>query len=708
MKRLLSFILPLRAGLFLALCITAGSTALFADPPVVPPVPYHSYTYGIWETSVPATPAYLPLDSVNGYDLGIGALKNPKDLHRDIEGNIWLLDSGNSRIVVLDSDMALVRVIDRFYDTEGTEFSLNDPRGVTTDSEQRIYVADRGSKRVLVFNKDVQLLFDISKPKTDLIDESIEFLPENVLVDNLGVLYVLSFGSYRGAWTFARNGAFLGFYGSNKVNVDGRLRRDLIWRKFMTKEQRERMYRFVPVEYANFTIDEEGFIYTVSNFGENEQKGQVKKLNPLSQNILWAGRKPELAFFGDLEEVWTNRVEKSRLVAIDVDDKNFINVLDTERGRVFQYDQSCNLVTIFGGPGDQVGTFRNAVDLVSSNNRIFVLDEVKGSLTAFEPGMYGNALREGTVLFEDGYYEEAREHWFRALAMDRNNYIVLRGLGRAFEHAGDYKEAMYYYKESNNRRGYSESFREYRLQILREYFGLLMFILALLIASPFIVGALRKRYGKGPGERVVFQSTLRFPFYLLRHPFKGWDELKLEKKGSLLYANIILAVFFILTIIEYQFTGFIFNPNRLDRMNIIVLFGMSIGIFVLWTISNWGVSTLHDGKGSFKEIWIFTAYSLLPMILVSLPLVIVSNFIVQDEGDFLTIFQVAGQLWFVIHFVVAVRGVHQYTLKTTLWSILLSVIGIILIVIVVVLFVSLFMQVFGFGTTLLQEILLRL
>ncbi len=693
----------------LGLFFFAGSSSfIYADPPDMQPVPWHSYTYGIWGTSVPTTPAYTAVGAVTGDELGIGAFKNPKALHRDSENQVWLLDSGNRRIVVVDSSLKLVRLIDTFYDAQGNILELNDPRGITSDSEGRIYIADRGAQRVLVFNNKANLLYAIAKPETDLIEDTTEFLPENVLVDSLGVLYVLAFGSYRGAWTFDREGDFLGFYGSNRVTVSSRLLADRIWRKIYTKEQRDRMYRFVPVEYANFTIGKDGFIYTVSNFGEDEQKGQVKKLNPLSKNILYAGRKPEVAFFGDLEQTWTNRVEKSRLVAIDVDDKNFINVLDTERGRVFQYDQSSNLISIFGGPGDQVGTFRNAIDLVSANDRLFVLDEIKASLSAFEPSNYGLALREGTMLFEDGYYQEAREHWYKALSMDRNNYIILRGLGRAYEHSGEYRKAMYYYKESNFRRSYSEAFREYRAEVLRKNFGLFASVILLLIASPFVISAIRSRREKGPRERVIYQSTLRFPFYLLRHPFKGWEELKKEGKGSLAYANTILFIFFILAIVEYQFTGFIFNPNRLDRMNILAIFGMTVGVFALWSIANWGVSTLHDGKGTFKEIWIFSAYSLIPLILISLPIVLVSNVLVMEEGTFMYIFKIAGYIWFGLHFLLAIRGVHQYEMGTTVWSILLSALGIAFIVIVAVLFISLFMQVYGFGATLVQEVLLRL
>jgi hypothetical protein len=415
-----------------------AAASLAADTPLEAPVPYISYNYGVWDTSVPAMPVYEPVRALNGNDLGIGALKNPKDLCTDLAENVYILDGGNRRIVVLDKDLSLLYVLDSFS-LDGRKIELVDPEGLCVDSEGLIYIADRGAKLVIVSDRKGKVLRAISKPVSDLIDKATDFLPNKVLTDSYGVLYVLSFGSYEGAYTFDKNGDFVGFFGSNTVYVNAKLRSDRFWRLFATKEQRERMYRYVPVEYANFASDKEGFIYTVSNFGDNEQRGQVRKLNPLSQNILFAGRKPNLMFFGDWETAYTNRVEKSSLVAVDIDKDSFINVLDSERGRVFLYDQMCNLIAIFGGPGDQNGSFRHASDLVSSNGKIIVLDDVKASITAFAPTRYGKAMRAGTILFDDGKFEEALDYWFEALKIDRFNHLTMRGIGRAYERLGRYE-----------------------------------------------------------------------------------------------------------------------------------------------------------------------------------------------------------------------------------------------------------------------------
>jgi tetratricopeptide (TPR) repeat protein len=682
---------------------------LSALPPE-PPVPYNSYNYGVWDESVPATPAYAPEYTVNGFDLGVGELKNPKDLCKDSKGNVYILDSGNRRIVVVDPDLRFIRVIDKFMHGSGP-VALVEPEGVCVDSDGFMYIADRGLKAVLVADSAGRVVRKITKPVSDLVDESSDFLPIKVLTDKHGLIYVISFGSYEGAYTFDSQGGFLGFFGSNKVNVSSKLIADRFWRLFATKEQRERMHRYVPMEYANFAIDREGFVYTVSNFGDNEQRGQVRKLNPLSQNILFAGSKPNLMFFGDWETTYTNRVEKSSLVAIDVDDEDFISVLDTERGRVFQYDQMSNLIAIFGGPGDQNGTFRRAVDLVSSAGRIVVLDEVKSSLTVFAPTRFGRALRAGTVLYEGGEYEKALGYWFEALKLDRSNWQALRGIGRAYERMGRFTDAMAFYKESEHHGMYSNAFREARTVFLRRSFPYIGTFIVALIFVPIVLGAVKRRKRLPTHamteERVRFISKKAFPFYLVVHPFKGWEELKREGQGSLALANVILAAWFVMQIISYQFTGFSFNFNRLDQMNVALIFASTVGIALLWSISNWGLCTLQDGKGSFKEVWIFTAYSRMSYVLAALPLVVLSNILVQEEGFFfsMALWLVNGWSW--VQLVLAVRAVHLFEMKQTIVTVLLTILGIVLIVVIIALFVSLFSQVFNFCSTIVQEILLR-
>lgn len=693
-----------------ALGISMVMAGLSALPPLEQQVPYHSYTYGIWETSVPAHPTYEPMGAVTGADLEIGELSSPQDLCRDNQGNICILDSGNSRIIKIDSNMKLLEVLDLTSPKiVASGLELDDPQGICYDKNGRLYIADKGAESVYICNNDGTVIRRVMKPESDLLDEDELFQPTKILVDHLGVIYVLSFGSFEGAYTFDETGDFLGFFGSNKVNVTSNLLYDRFWRLISTEAQRERMSRYVPIEYVNFAIDKDGFIYTVSNFGEQEQKGQVRKLNPLSQNILFAGQKPDQAFFGDTENTYSARVERSALISVDVDDDGFISVLDSERGRIFQYDQDCNLLGIFGGYGNQVGTVTNPSDLVASGDKIFVLDSVKGSVTAYNLTDYGRAIHKATALYEEGFFEQALEPWFEALKMDRTNHLTLKGIGRAYERLGRYKEAMDYYRQGDSHKGYSDAFHEYRTETLRKNFGWVMAVIIAILLIPLWKFIYRKIRPKKilPVEHVTYISKYKFPFWLCLHPFKGWEDLKHEKKGSLWIANVIVILNFVLAIFEYQYKGFIFNTNRLDRMNILILFASTIGAFFLWSVCNWAVCTLFDGKGTFKEVWIFTCYSRMTWVIFEIPIILLSNFIVRDEGFFLQLLIAVQTGLGALQMLLAIKAVHQYTMKKTIGSILLTFLGIVLVILIALLFVSLFAQIWSFVQTVAQEIMMR-
>ena len=90
------------------------------------------------------------------------------------------------------------------------------------------------------------------------------------------------------------------------------------------------MTRNVPVEYANFDIDADGFIYTVTE-AANTTTDAVKKLNPAGYNI-WDNAVGDEYSFGDVASEYdstTNKTYKCRLTDICVSDNGTINVLDS-------------------------------------------------------------------------------------------------------------------------------------------------------------------------------------------------------------------------------------------------------------------------------------------------------------------------------------------------------------------------------------------
>ncbi|NLH14124.1 MAG: gluconolactonase, partial [Firmicutes bacterium] len=90
--------------------------------------PYPSYVYDFWHQPVPAPDAYLPVRAVSGRDLGIGDFSDAQDLAVGRDGTIYIADTGNNRLVLLDASFSLVRVISEF-DRDGAPDRLSAPSG---------------------------------------------------------------------------------------------------------------------------------------------------------------------------------------------------------------------------------------------------------------------------------------------------------------------------------------------------------------------------------------------------------------------------------------------------------------------------------------------------------------------------------------------------------------------------------------------------
>lgn len=697
--KLFHFIKPKKLIFIVIMLIALSQTAALAEGP------YINYTYDFWGKAVPSAAGYLPVSVISGSSLNIGEFKNPGDMcFRD--GVLYLLDSGNSRIVELDGSFKLINTLSP-TDVDNNNIIFQEATGIFVDERKDIYIADKSAKAVYILNEKGVLVSRIEKPESDILPPGFDYQPYKVLADSAGMVYVISKGCYSGALQFDQKHDFTGFFGSEKVAVTAQLIRDLLWKRIMSKEQASKMVRYVPVDYNNFDIDPEDFIYTCRNDVQN-QVGQIRKLNPLGENILWYFETGFSQIFGDQEHYWDYQSGyiDSVIIDVDVSDQGFINILDSRRGRVFQYDQNSNLLFAFGGKSNQQGTFKNPVSIESIGEKIAVLDNSTASLTVFNPTPYAQDVHKADILFNDGRYVAALQLWENALKYDHNYELANIGIGKAYEKQGRSKDALGFFKQANDRYDYSNAFYQYRSDMLHKYFPFFMLGIILLVILPFIIGRIMRKYKKD--EYSLNVGKFRYPFYTMLHPFKGFSELKTEKKGSLTAANIIVFLFFTVSILIRQNTGFSFNYNKMEDFNILYTALGTMGLFVLWAVSNWSVSTLMEGEGKFTEIWIFSAYAILPFVLLMIPVTIISNFLTKDEAAFFYLADFITYAWAAVCLIVAIKEVHQFTLKRTILIILLTILGIALMVVLYSIVYSMFFQLIGFIKTIINEIMLRL
>ncbi len=677
------------ALLVLNLCVAASAET-----------PYESYIYGEQQMEYYAPLSYTGERLIYARDYGIGDFKSPQDIFvRD--DYVYVADTGNSRIVVLDSDLNFSRVIDSLSDN-GERLDFGEIKGLFVDKSGTMYIADSGLQAVLVADSDGNLIKKLTRPDSDIIPSSYEFKPAKVVVDSLGTVYVISYGMYRGAFLFGENGSFLGFYGANRVDVTPMVLISQFWKSILNQEQRDKMLRNVPIEYINFDIDPQNFVYTCSN--NLQLTDQLKKLNPMGTNVLL--KNGSTAAYGD---VWTWG-DNTFFVDVCIDDTGFIAGLDRTRGRIFIYDENAELIMVAGGKSgrtDQDFTFQSAVALDKLGENYLVLDETRNTITVLAPTEYASYVSQGMGLYNQGKYSEALEPWQEALNRNTNLELAYIGLGKAYEKLGDYPTAMDYYKSGFYVRGYSSAFKEYRTDFIRDNFTWFVLIALAVIILP-IVNIIRKRKKGAHDIYKVNLTTGRYPMYCAFHPFGGYEDMKETKLYSAKIATVIVAALFAVTILTRTNTGFIMNPINITALiNVPMIFVGSVGVFMLWVIVNWAVTTLIDGEGKFHEIYVASAYALIPYIALTLFVVIASNFITAEEVIFLQIVQVTAFLWSAVAMLNAVKAVHQFTVGKTVLSIIYTLLLILIVLIVALLLMSVFTTLQRFISTIVTELMIR-
>ena len=194
---------------------------------------------------------------------------------------------------------------------------------------------------------------------------------------------------------------------------------------------------------------------------------------------------------------------------------------------------------------------------------------------------------------------------------------------------------------------------------------------------------------------------------VLGRPSSELYELKYYKLWPIWPTVIILLCWFAAEVLSAYGTDFKFNYRNLREINILYTLGATIGLYLLFVVVNWAVTTLMDGKGKLREIFCATSYALIPYVAAKVICVCLSHFVIMEEGAFLTVIEAFALLYSVFLFMAAMMTIHDYTLLKAVCAVALSAAGIVFVLFLLVLFFGLLQQVTLFAQTIYMELQLR-
>ncbi len=199
----------------------------------------------------------------------------------------------------------------------------------------------------------------------------------------------------------------------------------------------------------------------------------------------------------------------------------------------------------------------------------------------------------------------------------------------------------------------------------------------------------------------------KWPFYVARHPFEGFEDVRWKKAYHTKVALIIVLCLFAVTVAARLMTGFIHQTVFDKVFNVVPLFSSSVLIFFIWVVGNWSLCTLFDGEGKMQQIMCVSAYALVPYIISQAIYIMLSNVLQRNEGTILSFVSYIGLLWSGVLLISAIKAVHQYTMPKTILAMIFSVVAMVIIVLVLILLVALFQQVVMFVYSIYTELMYR-
>lgn len=707
MKNYKKYVMKLLVSMILLFSFSISAFAIPADtiPVGSEEIPYESYTYWVEYGSEEKTPVYAkPMYEISGVldasTFGLSSFGTITDVCSGSDGKIYLLDGGSSAIYVTDKNYNPITVITDIS-LNGEKQSIEGAQGIFV-KDGMIYIADTENKRVISLGIDGIVTNVLSEPDSKVIPDDFVYKPIKIAIDSKNYTYISCEGSYYGAIVYSPSMEFLGFYGANTVTSSVL---DVIYsfvkKLFSNDEKVASSVLALPYQFTDIVVGPKDFIFTATGKTSKgtSASSQVAKMNPGGENVI---DEPDFNYLDTESPVYQVEVKSQNVVGLDVDNDGFFYLIDATLGRIYCYDDECNLMSVFGGSLDsssQKGTFMNPNALAVNGTDVIVTDGLKNTATVFKLTEYGTLFRATQLRTLADDYENTIDDWNRVVSSDQNNQLAYRGLAKCYYSQGNYEKAKEYAKLGSDRKLYSDAFEKTRQIFLEKYFVLIFLAIIAVCVMLFVLFRKKKKR-----NIVLFKNEkLKVMMSSVFHPFESFRRVKENGCGSVLIATVILAVYYILSAISDTASGFAVNYFDASNYNSFYVLLRTVGLILLWTAANWLVCVLLGGIGKLKEIYIVTCYSLIPTVFASIVSLVCSHFLIPDEYAFLQIFQVVCIAYTLFMLMVGIMKVHDFEFGKFFGTAVLTVAAMLVIVFLIFLIFLLVQQLVGFIQTVIIE-----
>ncbi len=716
--KLLCFIFVIVMVASCAVCVSSASSA------------YQTYTYSISGYPLLSPDAYTPDTTIDSAYMGLDLdISGACDLETDDDNNVYIADTKNNRIVCLDRYYKVDFIISDFINDQGVPETLTEPEGVFI-TDKYIWVCDTGASRIVVFDRKGNFDRIIPEPQSNLFESDSIYKPVALAVDQYERIFVVSSTTTEGIIVMTETGEFTGFIGAQAVTVSAW---EALWKKFQTQDQKDSQIQATSSEYNNISVDSNGFVYVTTSTVDTASLEAsivssssvggvysstympVKMLNTNGEEIMKRnGFWPPVGEVAYAKTAYSDKdiAGVSTIVDVAIGEEGMWSIIDQKRSKIYTYDDNGSLLFAFGDIGNMLGnvTKNGLAAITYQGSKMLVLDKQASKIVVYKRTEYGDILVDALRAENEQDFDLAISYWAEVLQRNSNFDAAYVGIGQAMYRNGEYEASLEQFEAAYDTDNWSKSYKEIRKEWMSDYFILLIVIIVAVIAAFVLffkfVGKVNKK-ATHSGKKKTYGQELAYGFYLMFHPFDGFWDLKHEKRGSIrasiTYIAITVAAFF------YQGIGSGYLSNPTGNYSGLISQGLSVLVpLALFVVANWCLTTLFDGEGSLKDVFIASSYSLLPLPLLLIPSTIYANVATVDELDIVNVIYVVALIWVGMLLFFGTMVTHDYTMGKNVVTVLGTLVGMVFIMFIAILFSSLVGKMISLVTSIVSEIQYRM
>lgn len=204
-------------------------------------------------------------------------------------------------------------------------------------------------------------------------------------------------------------------------------------------------------------------------------------------------------------------------------------------------------------------------------------------------------------------------------------------------------------------------------------------------------------------------KALRLAAVTLFHPIVGFNYMKRDRTKFNYTPILVIMLLMIFTKIFSIFvTHYPLATVTTRDANLLVECAVMVVPILSWVVASYAMTTIMSGEVMFRECLMACSYSLLPYIIVQIPLSVVTNIMEESQAGLYNTISNFALLFVLLLLFINLKEMNNYTMAKTFGIIILSLFTMILLWASISLVFALSMRFVNFVSEIITEISFRL